>query len=471
MPDPWTHALPPDTRAVGTGDPANDADAFDDALTALGALFSIENPAFAGGADPSGSADSYPAISAAITAAVAAGGGTITVPPGTYKVNTAIPGASGVRIMGPSRFAATIFSTASSVFNMSPGSLIDGMEIDHLALTATGHDIFSGANVARCHVHDCTLTQNSAGNAIWNDQAVTLMVECMFRLNTEIVAGATRSIAAWSLNSQSNAQQVNANLWEKNVCFNNGADATQYFMQIISSGAATANLANTFRDLTFENPLGGMIDLQSAGRSTLENCLGWDTTGTIANSLIRLRKNATSSLPTRGTRVSNCGRAASGSVLGGGISDIQLDINCVQTLIERPVLAGVLDLGGSTGVKIIGIPASLTVNGAATTATAGANAGTGPPAPVIHPGPTNESGFITFGTGTTPAAGAQVNVTFGTPFNAIPTVVLTPGTAGTANLFLAASSVTAAGFNISTGIAPAASQANTTYIANWHAAT
>lgn len=36
MPDPWTHGLPPDTRAVGTGDPANDMNAVIDALIAMG---------------------------------------------------------------------------------------------------------------------------------------------------------------------------------------------------------------------------------------------------------------------------------------------------------------------------------------------------------------------------------------------------------------------------------------------------
>ena len=92
MPDPWTHALPPDTRAVGTGDPANDEDASVDALTAMGAGFNVLNPAFAGGADPTGAADSEPAFAAAI-AALPSAGGIITVPPGTYRLNSTVAAA------------------------------------------------------------------------------------------------------------------------------------------------------------------------------------------------------------------------------------------------------------------------------------------------------------------------------------------------------------------------------------------
>jgi hypothetical protein len=85
MPDPWTHAMPPDTRAVGTGDPANDEDANVDALTAMGAGQNVLNPVFAGGADPFGVADSSAAFNAARTA-----GMVIFVPAGTYKLGSTV---------------------------------------------------------------------------------------------------------------------------------------------------------------------------------------------------------------------------------------------------------------------------------------------------------------------------------------------------------------------------------------------
>jgi hypothetical protein len=80
---PAQYALPPDTRSVGSGDPPADMNAVVDALTAAGAARNILSAAFAGGADPTGTADSHAALQAAATA-----GGLIIIPPGTYK-NTA----------------------------------------------------------------------------------------------------------------------------------------------------------------------------------------------------------------------------------------------------------------------------------------------------------------------------------------------------------------------------------------------
>jgi len=98
------------------------------------------------------------------------------------------------------------------------------------------------------------------------------------------------------------------------------------------------------------------------------------------------------------------------------------------------------------------------------TAAAGANAGTGPPAPVVS-GATDRRGTVTFGTGTTPAAGAMVVLTFLSAYAAAPaTIHLTPRNAATAALGVAyATAITANGFTISVPTAPAASQANTTY--------
>jgi hypothetical protein len=113
---------------------------------------------------------------------------------------------------------------------------------------------------------------------------------------------------------------------------------------------------------------------------------------------------------------------------------------------------------GNTGWTRLG-----TLNAPAlTSAVAGSNAGTSPPAPVST-GATDARGNITFGTGTTPAAGNMVVVTFGTAYAAAPVVLLTEKNAATALLktFVAAVSTTA--FTVALQAAPAASQANTVY--------
>ncbi|HEX3641005.1 MAG TPA: glycosyl hydrolase family 28-related protein [Ktedonobacteraceae bacterium] len=97
----------------------------------------------------------------------------------------------------------------------------------------------------------------------------------------------------------------------------------------------------------------------------------------------------------------------------------------------------------------------------APTAAAGANAGTSPPAPV-KTGCTDISGKITFGTGTGPAAGAQVVTTFNAAYANAPKVVLTPINSASAALNFHVATTTTT-FTVSCVNAPAASQANTVY--------
>jgi hypothetical protein len=92
---PAQFTLPPDTRAVGTGNPPADMNAHTDALAAIGATFSVLNAAYAGGADPTGIADSTAAINAAEVAA-AATGGIVTFPAGTFKVTGLTKQASSI---------------------------------------------------------------------------------------------------------------------------------------------------------------------------------------------------------------------------------------------------------------------------------------------------------------------------------------------------------------------------------------
>lgn len=98
---------------------------------------------------------------------------------------------------------------------------------------------------------------------------------------------------------------------------------------------------------------------------------------------------------------------------------------------------------------------------------AGANNGTSPPAPVVAGTATDSRGSLTFGSGSTPAAGAQVVVTFATAFASAPVVVVSAGNDATAVLTLSATSVSASGFTLTTHTAPTGSQGATTYAFSW----
>lgn len=133
----------------------------------------------------------------------------------------------------------------------------------------------------------------------------------------------------------------------------------------------------------------------------------------------------------------------------------------------NPSASPSLPLSGGTVSGNLNVTGHIAGTGTAVGAAAGGNAGTGPPAPVVPAGSTDNSGVITFGTGTVPAAGVMLAVTFAVPWvipgGGAPGVVLTPQNAATQALGLFASGVSPTGFNVSCANAPAASQGNTTY--------
>lgn len=92
------------------------------------------------GADPSGVADSTAAINAALTAAVAAGGGEVYIPAGTYLVNGRVDiNGSNLRIYGDgtsSVLRKTPTATHLSLFYFTGGTR-DNIEIDHLKFVST----------------------------------------------------------------------------------------------------------------------------------------------------------------------------------------------------------------------------------------------------------------------------------------------------------------------------------------------
>jgi hypothetical protein len=106
--------------------------------------------------------------------------------------------------------------------------------------------------------------------------------------------------------------------------------------------------------------------------------------------------------------------------------------------------------------------------GSAPTAAAGANNGTAPPSPVVTAGATDNRGNITFGSGSSPAAGAQCVVTFATPYLVAPVgIAFIALNTGTQALGMYVTSITTTGFTVSTTNACAASQGATIYSFNY----
>jgi len=137
------------------------------------------------------------------------------------------------------------------------------------------------------------------------------------------------------------------------------------------------------------------------------------------------------------------------------------------------VTSALVDGGGNTRLDVAHVrrrrndPSTVTIDtavfGTQPAVAAGGGAGSTPPAPVLNAISTDSRGQLTWGTGTTPGTGAQVTVTFARPLERTPTVVINPTNVATANLNPYGASASTTGFTISAGVAPAGSQANSTY--------
>jgi parallel beta-helix repeat protein len=152
---PSQYTLPPDTRSVGSGNPPSDINAVIDALAAMGAVYNVLNAAYSGGADPTGAADSAPAINAALAALPSSTGGTVILPAGAYKISSPIvPVINNSRLLGMGPEATTIRAAA--------GSNINGYQFDaatqlynliFCAIEGITFDGNSNASGYGCHVN------------------------------------------------------------------------------------------------------------------------------------------------------------------------------------------------------------------------------------------------------------------------------------------------------------------------------
>jgi hypothetical protein len=392
---------------------------------------------------------------------------------GTFTFDAPWDLVSGSKVTGNGRLLTQCnWVAGQSALSTAGTSQVDGVEIADLSVAVTGAHLSTAAWIARWYVHDCGLTQNSAGYGLWN---VTLsgsqtMVECRFERNSETVFGATRTVEAWFLSGPGGSNQVNANVWRDEVCFNQNDDASQYWYHLQNTGAL--NQSNLFDNVLFEHPYGGMIWLESHTNGKIDHCFAYDLptgSGTVSNHLIQVSKNSGGQASAR-NRVMGGVRIQSGAVFAAGVGDIGLDANCTDTTIVAPAASGSLKLylNGSKGVKLVGCPdGGWGIQDSAVTAAAGSAAGAGPPAPAVIAGPDNQSGTVTFGTGTGPGAGQMATVTFGTPFETTPNVIITPYNSASSalGLYLAAPGLT--GFSADSVNAPSASQANTVYGFRW----
>ena len=316
------------------------------------------------GAQGDGVADDTSAIQAAI-AAVPSSGGCVYFPKGAYVTSSPLNIKSNLRICGDAWGRAKILNTSSDVFNMNIGSLVDKLEIDHLAIDVTNGNAFYDADIIRASFHHLDIYVRSANKAVWHAPSVALMIECYFSEIQYRVYGATRSVPAWNLIS-SGIDLITQNVWEKIIAWNNDNDATQYQFFVSCTNANGANRNNVWRDVTFEQACGGCIKLESATGTLIDGCWSWDTpSNSITQNLFAIAKQSGNALVPRNTHIRSSGRVGDG--LQSGIYDIALSSTCLQTSLDnvsgsttQPLR---VNIGGSTGAFLNNVQVSATVDG------------------------------------------------------------------------------------------------------------
>lgn len=347
--------LPPDTRSVGSPNPAGDMNAVTDALLASGAGFNVLSAAFAGGADPTGAADSTAAFAAAIAAAIAANGAEVIVPPGQYTCNVpsgAIPvtGPFKIRGLGTALNAGGALVPAVQIScngNGSPGSnnllnfpfqgyLWSGLEIENIAITYSGTGaIFNQPNIADSVFRDmaCTVT-NGAGQIISLSGSVSFLNILHERCNMRSTS-ATRSRPMISI-STNTAAAVSNNTWFKCKFSNDGLDNTQYMVFYTCTAASTIayHYMDSFIECWFEHPFGGALQCLAGESIKLDGCTVWDifSGATVGKSTFYFGAQP-SGANCQGIEIKNCGRSQAGPD-GAATWDVECEATTAQVRIE-----------------------------------------------------------------------------------------------------------------------------------------
>lgn len=387
---PAQFTLPPDTRAVGTGNPPADMNNVIDAITSAGAVYNVCNTAFAGGADPTGAADSTAAFQAAINAApyvsandasgiLGAAKVTIYVPAGTYLISTGplvFVLHQSLRLTGAGD-GAILKSTANSIIDFGGlNGLCEGsIEIDHLGFDAAGGHVFQNPNIhGLIHMHHLAIRQRSGGFSVfWQDDGVTGhstgLYQTIFSHIRYSLDPGVRTIEAWhcvTVASDSSTDVQFEHIEGPVPSGYIGADATmdntQYQIYFACSSLVTGeHLANVaMRNCVFASAFGGNIKIAGTQGVLIENCTSFNTYDrAMTNSLYYLTKDPSNNNPVQGAVIRNCVRT---TALGSGSTqppyDVLLDSTCKNILIENIVTGyspavSFINVGGASGVVVI----------------------------------------------------------------------------------------------------------------------
>jgi hypothetical protein len=395
------------------------------------------------GAVGNATADDTAAIQAAINA-LGPGGGTVLLPGGkNYKLTGA-----GVSLVGGARLIGA--STAGS----------------QITYTGTGHAV-TIPGVGNCAIDGLTITSSTGGGIAVTDNSHNNVISN----NRFFCSNGTRSAIDLTGN-------INELTIEKNLIMNIassggcvaafGANNVRFLNNSISAGAGNGLYVAPLCDNwliagnNFEGNATGNIGIIVAGTSDvsiignyLEQWLGACIDGRTSAKCLTIQGNSLQATS-----------AAAAAVLLTGSDGVTATANYSGTLGNASMTTAMFSIGTCKGFRQwanrSGGASTTIVSGGTPVLTPLAGAGTTPPTPTATG--TDVAGTVTWGTGTAPAIGAQMQVAWGGGYANAPIVTLIAANAATALLGpYVHGAPSTGGFNIGLATAPAASQAATVY--------
>jgi len=457
------YTIPPATRAVGTGDPPGDINGISAVLTGMGAGFSVLNTAFAGGADPTGAADSTAAITAATTAAAAAGR-PLYIPAGTYKISSPLNWKiSGLRVRGDGPGVTVISqATANTPIVQVAGQYqdISGLQFAYASQQTSGQTsaiamTFGDDTIGSCfegNYHELWLHFAQTGMAI--DPAVATvagMFSC--RLANIQVSEVSSSFISLDGNNSHGAANCTGCVFDNIFCANTVAGTAAGFPVLLKNWDEVV-----FRQLNIEHvtvTAQDVLNLSSVGNAVFSDVHFEAVTHSLnGGALLHLSGAGAAMVSGLSARFNTYSGSASNPVVkffGSGPSTLIIsgsnESGNTVTTPSHPYI----DFGTATNcvAQVVGQAGSQTTANTV-------NAGTGDVAQFGIPAATGvqalKPGFTAFGTGgmintLNSSSGGSVTMVAGTiywaavliPFNATLTgIMLTTGAVGGTDSWIAA---------------------------------
>lgn len=234
------------------------------------------------GAIGNNTADDTAAIQAAITA-VAAIGGTVFFPVGTYKitdtitVNTGVYTTSIVLKGAGSKSIISQTGTNKDALKFSSTQVLSDSGIEDLQVTCSataGHCILIGYGCRTSRFNNLVLTAlNTAKSCIYGDFSSTGDGVYDTKFSGGVYSLNSVGAAANGVKLISAGTTINENIFENLRVYYSG---TQPFFSITTNGLAQYLTNNRFTNINFEVCAGGGIYLANARGNTLSNLSFWD---------------------------------------------------------------------------------------------------------------------------------------------------------------------------------------------------